>query len=439
MSKLVIQGGQPLKGAVKLCGAKNSSYKLMIASLLNLHENRLLNFSQIADVSLVKDILKSLGANVYSAGDRTMFIKADKITKTTISKKQGSLSRATSLFLAPLLARFNQATVPLPGGDKIGKRPLGWHFDGLKAMGAQISVKDGLLTASTKGLHGADYTFPKNSHTGTETLIMAAVLTKGTTFIRNAALEPEVDDLIEFLNKQGAKVKRLPSRVIKITGVKALKPVIHQVMPDRNEAVSYAIAALITKGDVIIENANKDHLTAFLKALKKAGAGFEADGFGIRFYYQKALKAVNITTQPHPNFMTDWMPLWSVLATQSTGQSKIIEAIMSNRFQFSGDLIKMGGKISFFDPKPKNPDTFYNFNLKDDQKDAQHGMLIEGPTSLIGGSFKITDIRAGATMALAGLAATGTTTLTGLIHLDRGYENFAGRLEELGANIKRIN
>ena len=268
MAKLVIKGGTPLKGAVKLCGAKNSSYKLMIASLLCPHENRLLNFSRIADVMLVKKILESLGAKVHSAGDRTMFINAQKVTSSVVPPELGLASRASSMFLAPLLARSKKAIVPLPGGDKIGKRPLGWHFDGLKAMGAKITVKGKLLKASCDKLKGTNFTFPKNSHTGTETLVMAATLAKGETVLNNAALEPEVDDLIEFLNKQGAKIKRLANKAINITGVTSLKPAIHQIMPDRNEAVSYAIAALVTKGDIILENAQKNHLVAFLEALK---------------------------------------------------------------------------------------------------------------------------------------------------------------------------
>ena len=437
MSKLIIQGGVPLKGEVQLRGAKNSSYKLMIASLLNPHPIKVNNLSLIADVALVKDMLASLGVKAKFTTAHSLSLKAEKISQSTISKKQGQLSRASSMFLAPLLARTKKASVPLPGGDKIGKRPLGWHFDGLKAMGAEITVSDSMLTATTKGLHGANFTFPKNSHTGTETLIMAAVLAKGVTNIRNAALEPEVDDLIQFLNKQGAKIKRLPDRIIKITGVNKLKPASHQVMPDRNEAVSYAIAALATKGDIFIKNAKPDHLTAFLTTLTKVGAGYKTNNQGIRFFYQKPLKATNITTKPHPGFMSDWGPLFAVMATQSQGESIVIESVMSNRFQYTKDLIKMGAKIKLFDPKPKNPEQFYNFNLKDDNPKNQHAIKIAGPTPLKGGSFKITDIRAGATLALAGLTAEGQTTLTGLIHLDRGYEDFAGRLLQLGAKIER--
>ncbi len=410
----------------------------MIASLLCPHETRLLNFSRIADVKLVAEIINSLGAKAYSAGERTMFIDATNITSSEVPSKLGSASRASSMFIAPLLARKKSAFVPLPGGDKIGKRPLGRHFDGLKAMGANIEYVNGGIKATTKGLVGTNYKFPKNSHTGTETLIIAAVLAKGTTLIENAALEPEVDDLITMLNQMGAKINRLPNKTIKILGVKSLHPTIHRVMPDRNEAVSYAIAALITKGDIILENANPDHLTAFLGKLTLAGGSFEVANYGIRIFYNQPLKAVDITTQPHPGTMSDWQPLLSVLATQAHGTSKIIEAVFTSRFQFADSLKAMGAKISFFDPKPENPDTFYNFDLNDDQEGNLHGMKIEGPTSLIGGSFTITDIRAGATMALAGLAAKGETVLSGLEHIDRGYENFAGRLLQLGAKIKTI-
>ena len=439
MEKIIIKGGRPLKGVVRLGGAKNSSYKLMIAALLSGEETRLLNFSRIADVSLVKDIINSLGAKAYSAGERTMFIDATKITKHTIPQKLGEASRASSMFIAPLLARLKKAVVPLPGGDKIGKRPLGWHFDGLRSLGATIEFKNGQLVAECQQLIGNTYKFPKNSHTGTETLIMAAVLAKGLTVIQNAAEEPEVDDLITLLNNMGAKITRKQGRVIEILGVKKLKSVIHRVMPDRNEAVSYAIAALVTKGDIILENAQEKDLSSFLEKLEKTGAGIEINGFGIRFFYKKPLKAVDITTKPHPGFMTDWQPLWSVLATQCQGTSKIIEAVFTSRFQFAKSFQKMGANISFFDPKPKNPHQFYNFNLDDDQPPYHHGMKITGITPLKGISEKVTDIRAGATLALAGLAASGTTTLIGINHIDRGYEDFTGRLKELGANIKRVD
>jgi len=439
MPKLVIQGGTPLKGTVKLCGAKNASYKLMIASLLCPHEVSLSNFSHIADVKLVKKIIQSLGAQVDSTANRTLLINSKKLTSSIVPKDLGLASRASSMFIAPLLARTQKAIVPLPGGDKIGKRPLNRHFDGLKAMGAQIKFKNNSLHASCDQLIGAEYEFPKNSHTGTETLIIAAVLAKGKTTIKNAALEPEIDDLISFLNQMKAKIKRKPGRIIEIQGVKELGPAVYKIMPDRNETVTFAIASYLTKGDIIIQNAKQDHLTAFLEKLTQTKAKYETSNSGIRFFYHQPLKAVNLTTQPHPGFMTDWQPLWSVLATQLVGQSKITEAVFDSRFQFAKDLTKMGADINFFDPQPKNPQEFYNFNLKDDLKANQHGMIITGPSPLKGISVKVTDIRAGATLALAGLTAQGKTTLTGIEHIDRGYENFAGRFLQLGAKIKRID
>jgi len=438
-NRLIIQGGTPLKGVVRLGGAKNSSYKLMIASLLCSHENRLLNFSRIADVELVKQIIQKLGPKIYSAGERTLFINAAKLGSSIIPQDLGLASRASSLFIAPLLARTKKAIVPLPGGDKIGSRSLDRHFAGLKALGVKLEIKNNLIHASCSQLTGALYTFSKPTHTGTETMIMAAVLAKGKTILRNAALEPEVDDLINFLNQMGAKITRLANRIIEIEGVKKLKPVIYKVMPDRNEAVSYAIAALITRGDIIVENAREKDLTAFLAKLQKTGAGIEKADYGLRFFYQKPLTAVDITTEPHPGFMTDWGPLWSVLATQCRGTSRIIETVFTSRFQFVKDLQSMGAKIKFFQPQAANPEEFYNFNLEDDRPDNFHGIKVSGITPLVGKTITITDIRAGATLALAGLAAQGQTILTGLEHIDRGYENFAGRLLKLGAKIRRIN
>jgi len=439
MAKLVIQGGIPLKGEISLCGAKNASFKLMIASLLCPAPVKLTNLSQIADVELTKKILSALGSQLKSSNQRSLSLNAATITSFSVPQQLGLASRASSMFIAPLLARTNQAIVPLPGGDKIGKRPLDRHFAGLKAMGAQIQLNNNSLKASCKQLTGTNYRFPKNTHTGTETMIMAAVLAQGKTRLENAALEPEVDDLITFLNQMGAKITRKPNRVIEIQGVKILHSADHQIMPDRNEAVSYAVAALVTKGDITIKNARQDHLKIFLEKLTQAGAGIETSNNSIRFFFNQPLKAIDITTQPHPGFMTDWQPLWSVLATQSQGISSIIETIFTSRFQYVKDLQNMGAKISFFQPQPKQPEKYYNFNLQDDQPDNHHGIRITGPTPLTGKQATVTDIRAGATLALAGLAAKGETVLRDIEHINRGYANFAGRLLNLGARIKTVN
>lgn len=438
MPKFIIQGGRPLKGVVRLGGAKNASFKLMIASLLTKGESRLLNFSKIADVEITKKIIESLGAKVKKCGERTLFINSSRIITSIVPKNLGLASRASTMFVGPLLARLKRAVVPLPGGDKIGKRPLDRHFSALKALGARVKFTNGMFEVSAPKLKGAYYKFPKNTHTGTETVIMTAVLAEGKTILDNAAQEPEVDDLIRFLNKMGAKIKRIKPRKIEITGVKQLKPVIYKIMPDRNEAVSYAVAAIATRGDIIVENAAKAHLASFLDQLEKAGAGFEIGNYGIRFFYKGRLKATDIITQPHPKFMTDWQPLWSILATQSHGRTTIIEAISLNRFQYAPYLQKMGAKISFIQPTPEDPEEFYNFNLENDRPEFYHGIQIQGPTCLKAVKAKIPDLRTGATLALAGLVAKGKTVLTNIEHIDRGYENLDGRLMELGAKIKRI-
>jgi UDP-N-acetylglucosamine 1-carboxyvinyltransferase len=438
-TKYIIKGGKPLKGAVRIGGAKNSSFKLMIASLLAEGESRLLDISRIGDVAITKEVIEILGGQVKSPGKGTIFIKPDKLKSFRIPKDLGYKSRASMMFAGPLLARFGQADLPLPGGDQIGRRPVDRHLEGLKALGVKIKKINGLTHLECRSLKGTKYRFNKNTHTGTETLIMAAVLAKGTTFLENAALEIEVDDLINFLNKMGAKIKRLPNRVIKIEGVKSLKGTIHKAIPDRNEAVSYACAALATKGDIIIENARAEHLTAFLDKVKEAGGYYETDHYGLRFWYEKPLKATRITTAPHPGFMTDWQALWTTLMTQAQGKSEIVETIYEYRFAFVQDLLKMGAKIELFNPQTKNPDKFYSFNLDDDVESNFHAARVFGPTKLKGKELKVTDIRAGATLMLAALLAEGKSVLLDEGHIQRGYEDLDLRLKALGAEIKKVD
>ncbi len=440
MSKrLIIEGGCPLKGAVRLGGAKNASFKLMIASLLAKGETRLLNFSKIADVQTTKDIICLLGGKIRKCGERTLLIDTSLVNRFAIPEKWGRLSRASTMFIGPLLSRFNKAVVPFPGGDKIGPRPLERHFKGLEKFGVSLKVKRGVIEAGCSQLVGANYRFDKNTHTGTEALIMTAVLAKGKTTLENAAEEPEVDDLIEFLNKMGAKVKRRTNRRIDIYGVAKLEPVIYQIMPDRNEAVSYAVAAIMTKGDIVVENARSKDLRTFLEKLEEAGGGFEVGNYGIRFFYKKPLSALDIVTQPYPGFMTDWQPLWAVLATQLRGITTIIETIYLSRFGYVKDLRRMGAEISFFHPTVDDPGEFYNFNLENDWQGYPHGIQIKGSRRLKGIKAKISDLRAGATLVLAGLVTDGgETVLEGVEHIDRGYEDLDGRLRQLGAKIKRL-
>ncbi|HEX7017451.1 MAG TPA: UDP-N-acetylglucosamine 1-carboxyvinyltransferase [Patescibacteria group bacterium] len=432
-----ITGGTPLHGSVRVGGAKNASYKLMIAALLGDSESRLLNFSHISDVALVRDIINYLGGHAYEAGERAIFIDPTNLTSPRIKPEHGAQGRFSTMFIPALLHRFGRAEVPQPGGDKIGKRDLDRHFDGLKALGAEIRVENGIYIATTNGLKGATYRFKKNTHTGTETLIMAAVKAKGRTILENAAEEPEIDDLITFLNSMGAWIRRRPNRVIEIEGVDHLQGAIHRVMPDRNEVVTYACTAISTKGDIVVENARPEHLSAFLATFDQINAGYEMGNYGIRFFYKGPLQATTITTQIEPGFMTDWQPLIATVLTQCHGNSIIHETIMANRFQYVEALKQMGADIEFFNPEVTNPEEIYNFNTDEDKPEYFHAIKITGPSQLHAGEFQVVDLRHGATLVSAALAAQGTSKLFNIEQIDRGYEKLHERLSSMGANIVR--
>jgi UDP-N-acetylglucosamine 1-carboxyvinyltransferase len=282
------------------------------------------------------------------------------------------------------------------------------------------------------------YRFPKNSHTGTETVIMAAALAEGKTIIENAALEPEVDDLIVYLNNMGAHIRRRHHRIIEINGVENLHGTIHQIMPDRNEAVSYACAALATKGDIIVENAQSQYLTAFLEKLDEIGGGYEMQHYGIRFYYKEPLREADITTEPFPGFMTDWQPLWAVLATQLQGTSVIHETVYPSRFHYIEHLQQMGSDIDLFTPEVEHPDKIYNFDYSESVPPHHHAARFNGPTQLKPGTFTCRDLRHGATLVLAALAAAGKSVIHNIDEIDRGYEHLDSRLRSMGAKIERI-
>lgn len=437
MAEFHVTGGTPLHGSVRIGGAKNASYKLMIASLLADTESRLLNFSRISDVELVAKIIDYLGGKTTRAGERAIFIDPSGLNSFEIDKEHGEQGRFSTMFIPPLLAKFGEARVPAPGGDKIGKRPLDRHFDGLRALGAEVTFEDGMHVARAKKLVGTTYRFAKNSHTGTETMIMAAVKAEGTTILENAAMEPEIDDLIEYLNEMGAHIRRRSYRVIEIEGVKKLTGAIHKLIPDRNEAVSYACAAIATKGDVIIQNARHDHLEAFLNKLDEIGAGYEVGNYGIRFYYKGPLRAADITTEIEPGFMTDWQPLMATVLTQCEGTSVLHETIMADRFQYVDELTKMGAKIEKFNPEVAHPEKVYNFDLENDDPKNRHAIKITGATQLKAGEFEVKDLRHGATLILAAMSAEGTSVIKGIEHVDRGYESLDERLKSMGAKIIR--
>lgn len=437
MTSFRIVGGTPLKGAVRLGGAKNASFKLMIAAACGAGESRLLNMSKIGDVEVTYKTLEAIGVKCSRPGDNTVFVAGNGIATDTIPHFTGEKTRAATLFAGLLLNKKGRAIIPLPGGCSLGDRPIDRHLDGFRAMGATVLCTDsGIEMAAQNGLHGATYRFEKKSHTGTESLIIAGVLAAGKTVIENAALEPEIDDLIEFFNKMGAKIKRL-GETIEIHGVKSLHGATHYVMSDRNEAVSYACMAYATRGDIIVEGAKEAHLKAFLAEADKIGARYEISPYGIRFWYDQPLKATDLTTAPEPGFMTDWQPLWTTMMTQADGVSTVVEAVTQHRLGFTTELVKMGAKIEYFDPKPSNPQEFYQFNYPE-TKSYPHAARITGPTPLHGAQMTVPDLRGGATLVMAAIMAEGESLIDNIELIDRGYENFDDRLRNLSADIKRI-
>ncbi len=438
MEKFVINGGIPLKGEVGLCGAKNSGFKLMIAALYSDKACTIRNFSKIGDVFTTAEIIEELGGKVIFGRNHVLEVSSHDLNKQEFSQRTGRLSRASTYFVGPLLHHFGRVVLPIPGGCKIGRRPLDRHIEGFKALGAQVKVLSKMYEISGR-LKSGRFKFPKNSHGGTDVLLIAAAGAEGKTILENAAAEPEIDDLIGFLNKMGAKIRRVEPRTIVIEGVKEFKPADYSVMPDRNEAVTFGCAALATRGDVFVRQADPKVLEAFLKAVEQIGGGYEIKSEGIRFYYKSDLKALNVVTRPYPGFMTDWMAIWMILMTQTRGESIVHETIFENRFAFVDGLKEMGAKIELFNPVVPNPDEIYNFNLEDDKPEYFHAAKVSGPTVLRGTNQEITDVRAGASLILASLIAQGKSVLSGVEHVDRGYENLDWRLRSLGAQVERVS
>lgn len=432
----VIRGGRPLSGDVTVGGAKNTAFKLMIAALLAEDVSVLENVPDVGDTRTVADMIRALGGRVQWEGARSLVLDARGLTHFSLPSESALRCRASILFAGPLLARMGEAVIPLPGGDPIGRRPVDRHLAGLAHLGVEIREEDDFLHLKAQRLRGTRYRFPKNTHTGTETLLLAAVCAEGETLLENAACEPEVDDLIAFINKMGGRVERVTDRTIRILGVARLSAAHHRVMPDRNEAVTYACAALITRGDVTIHQAHPRHLRAFIEVLKAMKAGYRADADRLRVWYDAPLQPVAITTAPHPGFMTDWQPLVAAVLTQANGVSIIHETVFENRFGYVPFLRQMGARIELFNPDVDDPDVVYNFNRQDDRPDYFHAARIFGPTRLRGADLHARDVRGGAALVLAALAADGESTIGGIEHIQRGYEHLDVTLRSLGADIR---
>lgn len=438
MQKFIIHGGNKLLGEIKVSGAKNVAMKVILTGLLTDKPVLVRNVPFISSTFGTIQMVEDLGVKVNLDSAHTLTIRGENIKKYVVPL-EGGLDRTATMVLGPLLVRFGKAIVPNPGGCRIGRRPIDRHIEGLKAMGAKIKYRDGYFHAQANGLKGTRFRFKSNTHTGTETLILAAVLAQGETVLENASEEPEVDDLIRLLNLMGAKIKRVGRRTIIISGVRRLEGAEFTIMPDRNEVVTFAIAAIASDGDLIIEGTQREYLKSFLAELDGANGEWEPISSNkTRFYATKKLTSTQVVTRPYPGFMTDWQAPWVLFMTQAHGVSIVHESVFEDRFGYINELRKMGAKIKFFNPVVDNPEEFYNFNWADRKKENLQAVRIWGPVKLHNAVLEVNDLRSGATLVLAGLLASGESIIRGVEHIDRGYENLERRLVSLGAKIKRV-
>lgn len=436
MAKFIIKGGKPLFGEITVAGAKNAVSKMMVTSLLTDEPCILENVPEIGEIDIIVELLKSIGSDIERAGPvlkiATPAIKNNRVH--TLSRR----NRIPILALGPLLARTGEAEVPVPGGDKIGPRPVDIHLEGLSKLGAQIQItKDSYHAWAKDGLHGAEIELRFPSVGATENIMLAAVLAKGKTVIKNAALEPEIIELMKMLQKMGAIVELCPPRTITIEGVEKLHGVTHRTPPDRNEAVSMACLAIATNGRIMLKGAVQEHLITFLNAVRRMGGNYEVTDEGIAFSRSVAragggLMPLEIRTDVHPGFMTDWQQPLAVLLTQAQGISTIHETIYEDRFAYALDLNEMGARIKVTTDCPPNDPCRLS------GKNHYHFATIEGPTKLSSKNLVTRDLRSGMVDILAALVANGVSEVEGVEEIDRGYERIDERLRQLGADITRI-
>lgn len=437
----IINGGKKLKGEITLSGAKNAALKLIIASLLFDNKKVILeNIPQIKDVKELIHLIEQLGAKAKFIEKNTLEIDASNLKVNKVDMLYASKIRVSFMLFAPLLYKFGECFIPNPGGCRIGARPIDRVIEGMKALGVEVTYSSdtGYYHAVLKKKPAGFYRFKKPTHTGTELLIMLSVFCKDKVVLENCALEPEIDNLIEFLNQSGAKIKRQKYK-IEIEGVKKLnflKP--FKVISDRNEAVTFISLVIASFGKIKIKPIDEESLFAFHQKLKEAGVSVFKEGDSFIYHpYGPILKSTNIETSPHPGFMTDWQPNWTVLMTQAKGRSMIVERVFENRFPYVEELKKLGAKIEFIDFEVYNPTDFYFFNY-DIKGFYRQAIAVNGPVKLHNGVVNITDLRAGASLTVAALLASGESVVNGASILKRGYENFVEKVKSLGGEIREI-
>ena len=417
-----IEGGRPLHGSVRISGAKNAALKLMAAATLTGERCRLTNVPEIEDVRVMAETLQHLGVVVDHPAPNVYEIASGDVDWLFIPLEAAAQMRASFILLGPLLSRFGRVIISNPGGDRIGRRPVNLHVDAMKALGADVEYRYGYYFVQAPGrLRGSKIGFPQVTVMGTENAMLAATLAEGHTVIRPAAREPEVDDLIAFLQKMGADVARTAPDTIEVEGRRRLRGAEHDVVPDRIEAGTFIVAAGVTGGEILLENAPCAHLTAMLETLDRAGLPVHCDADSIDVdgsaLETTGYRAQDIATAPYPGLATDLQPPLGVLLSQATGTSHIEETIFEDRLDWLTELARMGADVEIADP---------------------HHAAITGRCALRGADVEIGDLRAGASLILAALAAEGTTTIRGAHHVHRGYENIERKFLDLGARIERI-
>lgn len=416
MEKLKVTGGYRLKGEVKVSGAKNAALPILAASLLTADDLVLKNVPHLSDIRTMGKLLSGLGVHVQRE-DETVTLNAKTLDTLTAPYDLVKTMRASVVTLGPMLARFGEARVSLPGGCAIGARPVDQHIKGLKCMGAEVEIDHGYVVAKAKRLKGAHIVTDMVTVTGTENLLMAATLAEGTTVIENAAREPEVVDLADCLTAMGAKIRGAGTPVIEIEGVSELHGATHRVLPDRIETGSFLVAALMTQGDVTVTDAAPHTLDIVLDKLREAGAVIEIGTNWIRAKMNRRPTAVSVRTVPHPGFPTDMQAQFMALDTIAEGTGRITETIFENRFMHVPELQRLGANITV----------------------DGHTAVVTGVEQLSGATVMATDLRASASLVIAGLVASGETIVDRIYHLDRGYDHMEIKLASLGAKIERLS
>lgn len=438
---LSVRGGKSLQGTIRAAGAKNAMTKLLVASLLSDKKCIFYNVPNIGDVEITVNLCKEIGSEVQWDKEKRIIEIITRDLKTSyVPQKYSGANRIPILLIGALLGRTNEdIIVPTIGGDLIGARPVDFHMQALKKLGAFIEYREmktegAYFAQAHKGLVGAVITFSYPSVGATENTILAAVRAKGTTVIHNAAIEPEIIDLILFLQKLGANINVDADRTIHIQQVHKFREVEHTVMTDRNEVASYAMAAIATKGRVFIEGAEHLQMIGFLNKIREIGGDFHVAKNGIEFFFDKELRGgVHIETDVHPGFMTDWQQPFVVLLTQADGSSVIHETVYENRFGYTQMLQNMGADIQLFNQ------CLGGRNCRFVSRDHAHSLVVKGPTTLKAGKFTIPDLRAGFAYVMAALLAPDESLISNVGYLDRGYEDLVGKLTSLGADISRVS